>query len=143
MGRVLKFRAWDSDDQTMIVFDEENYAFKDGHEKLGAFLSDHFGCELQQFTGLLDSKGVEIYEGDVVRWDDASGGKYWRAAEVAWSRKGSWCYRIIPSRCIGCFESGRGHDFMLGNFIYTPDPSLYGNVLEVIGNRFQHPELLD
>lgn len=94
-----------------------------------------------QFTDLLDSQGVEIWEGDVVRWDDASKGRYWRVAEVVWHEVGAWCYRTIPGLCAGALTSYSA-DFKMGSFIYTPDSSKYGNVLEVLGNVHQNPELL-
>lgn len=43
--------------------------------------------EIQQFTGLLDSKGQEIYWGDVVLWN---GNKY----AVEWSLEEA-CYEIV------------------------------------------------
>jgi uncharacterized phage protein (TIGR01671 family) len=98
---------------------------------------------IEQFTGLLDSNGVEIYEGDVVRWDDATNGKVWRVAEVVWQDKGQWGYRIIQDQCVNCFKDNKcSKVFGMGSFIYTPDPSAYGNVLEVIGNIHQNMELL-
>jgi uncharacterized phage protein (TIGR01671 family) len=95
---------------------------------------------LMQYTGLKDKNGKEIYEGDVVRWDDASKGKYWRIGQVAWDKKGQWKYQIIQERCVNCVVHT---DFGLGSFIYTPDSTRYGNVLEVIGNIHENPELLE
>ena len=97
---------------------------------------------LMQFTGLQDVNGVDIYEGDIVRWDDGSDGRCWRVAQVKWDECGTWGYEIIPSQCVGCFENDEKYTFKMGAFIYTPDPSLYGNVLEVIDNIHENPELV-
>lgn len=86
--------------------------------------------ELMQFTGLLDKNGKEIYCGDIVSWSD---GDYKsvsnpRIAEV----------RLYPSLHFFAFNVGGGHAFHYGNFIYRDTE----NYLEVIGNKFQTPELL-
>ncbi len=89
-----------------------------------------------QYTGLKDSKYQEIYEGDVVKWDDQSDGKYWRVAIV----------KIDPDLYFHCFDcpqisnsSSHGHKFHYGNFIYKDTE----NHLEIIGNIHESPELLE
>ena len=136
--RVIKFRAWDNWMKEMI------------QPKGGDFIAWHAMSNwreylvVMQYTGLKDSRGIEIYEGDVVKWDDSSNGKYWRVAKVEWDDRGQWCYKIMPNLCIDCFKERSGDKkFGLGNFIYTPEPSMYGNVLEVIGNIYETPELLE
>jgi len=59
MERVIKFRAISS------VTGKIHYQDKD----LWEFLRDCYGMKLEQFTGLHDKNGKEIYEGDVVRMD--------------------------------------------------------------------------
>jgi len=89
---------------------------------------------LMQYTGLKDCNGVEIYEGDVVKWDDMSDGTYWRIAEVIWDDKEAlFVYRILS--CIHC-KLSKGYVFG-GNFMYRD-----GKALEVIGNIHENPELL-
>ena len=140
MAREIKFRCWDKDAERWLS-DE--------------FLIDASGvlCEnecmtmrgdfvLEQYTSLKDTSGKEVYEGDIVRWDDASGGKTWRVAEVI-AEPGHFTFRIIPSQCVGCFkDEPHSHRFPLGSFIYCPDIGEYGNIMEVIGNIHQNPELL-
>jgi len=54
MDREIKFRAWDKERKCMVY-------------NKGALGDNGEDCELMQYTGLKDSNGIEIYEGDIVR----------------------------------------------------------------------------
>ena len=58
MAREIKFRVWDSISKRMYEWDEIK------HIPLVDFDLDHY--TLMQFTGLKDSSGVDIWEGDIV-----------------------------------------------------------------------------
>jgi len=70
-----KFRAWHKDNAEMIYFNPE---------KTDQYVSGHFyrlihsdDNIMMQFTGLIDSKGNDIYEGDILNFNETEwGGKF-------------------------------------------------------------------
>jgi len=73
--------------------------------------------ELMQYTGLKDSKGVEIYEGDIVKFGSIDSMPYKGSVEM---RNGCWTAKINDRQ----------------NMI------LAQHILEVIGNLYMNPELI-
>lgn len=138
---MIKFRAWDKRRKEMwkvaTLHIEDEYAdlFKTNiYEK--PFYNPWAKFEdliLMQSTGLKDKNGVEIFEGDVVRytWDMLSDvnatekGKKVRISKVFWSDwRASWA--VGKKSC--------NNDL----FRYARN----GNTVEVIGNIYTNPELL-
>jgi uncharacterized phage protein (TIGR01671 family) len=82
--------------------------------------------ELMQSAGLIDRNGVEIFEGDVVKWGDTLGGEETpiRIATV----------KIEPDIL---FDSNVGI-FNYGQFAYKNTEKF----LTILGNIYENPELL-
>jgi len=117
--REIKFRVWDN--IRNVIRPETALAFN----KEGALLFDYE--TLMQYTGLKDKNDVEIYEGDICR---CLGGsefnghyEYNRIYEVKWQ--------------------GSGLEMMIDDCGYGWNYSSGFEYIEVIGNIYENPELLN
>ncbi len=133
MTREIKFRAWDTIDQRMtdIPFaivnnrgdrDPEYWKqlpwmiVKPARHWVGVATSRYIPM---QYTGLKDAKGVEIYEGDMVKYD-------YNSTPI------EHCISLVTfDEEWGCWKFG----------IYMLEPTIK-KTLEVIGNIYENGNLL-
>ena len=144
---IPKYRVWFSEASHMITDNLESINLQDETVTITSGYYDSFADDyifgsievaignaiLMQSTGLKDKNGVEIYEGDIVRytWDSPSDvnatekGKKVRISKVFWSDwRASWA--VGKKSCnANLFRFARN-----------------GNTVEVIGNIYENKELL-
>lgn len=128
--RTIKFRAWSEHDKTMY-YAENGYEFVFNGVNIGYYPNQHQDelrfyntedldeadkIEVMQFTGLLDKKSKECYEGDIIKWQ----------------------YLSYKEPCITVVEYIDAE----GAFSITPDDRGEREPFEIIGNIYQNPELL-
>ena len=146
MNREIKFRAWNIQNKLMYQNVQDGLLAENekGQLVLGVSLgklSKDVGSVLMQFSGLQDKNGKEIYEGDIVKWGMHPNSQefYHRYSVVKINPdiQFSIIYYLAPkTRKI---ENGNGKVFHFGSFAYKDTE----NHLEVIGNIYENPELLD
>ena len=142
--RDIRFRAWWVSEKKMLhnvhlfydtLGEKEHGNDYEPEQSFGALLEGYNAEDYQvmQFTGLLDSEGVDIYEFDILacpNWWWGNGFVYWNQGE-----------------CGPCKGDSVG-SYILAHDIEDPKRAAthniwYGAEVTVIGNKFESPELLE
>ena len=163
MNRQLKFRLWNPD-ANKFHYDVENVydclkaqQIFEGAETRGFtlpydYISDGFVWE--QFTGLHDKNGKDIYEGDILKFHyfyqsfgenmGASESEHELSGIVEWQEYGYGISAIKGEHWNGYtgYSDGEGSaDFI--HLAAMSESSIHEESFEIIGNIHQNPELLN
>lgn len=128
--REIKFRAWDLEKRRWahpgVVRSQLmqpymlSVEWRNGVTYLSHECDEGATIELQQYTGLKDKNGVEIWEGDVIRVSPNRA-----IGIVSWDTSGYWGVKL---------------DGIVYSFASGTDITAHSS--KVIGNVYQHPHLL-
>lgn len=142
MNRIIKFRVWDKIKKRFIEFDTD-YKNRKGYNlgeyalsangKLKFFEACEGGMEVEEcrdvdvlfFTGLKDKNGKKIFEGDIIieSHEEVNSND-----GTSWEEKHTFSVEYVECR------------FNIYGFVHRPasEPEL-----EIIGNIYENPELLN
>ena len=122
--REIKFRAWYEKEKRFLSWDE----LQDGTESLQTYFNNELSdvSPLMQYTGLKDKNGKEIYEGDILSTDLS------RPYLIVCFRNGAFM--------VQCHDDGKDYYDLMVSINEESDQVEH---LEVIGNIYENPELLE
>lgn len=133
--REIKFRAWDKEEKFMLQDIQSMYDgscnHKETEERYGwiscfdSFI-DNDNYVVMQYTGLKDKNGTEIYEGDIIGFEDYTSTEsgYW---EQQCTGVVEWCDETVS--------------FEVSNRLSAESYEVLDECL-VIGNIYENPNLL-
>lgn len=152
--RPIKFRIWDNQRQNFLSPDdsslhcqsnwfidpfsgkvvdvigmpENNFSLEeipDTYYRRGGKIIREARFIIQQFTGLLDKEGKEIYEGDILKSEDG-----WSEIIFFSEKRSAWVLGDMDD----CIDTVMAYEFVANSTVCY---------LEVVGNIFENPELLE
>jgi len=121
--REIKFRAWDREEKNYIFFD----ALDGILSKCDEVYRQRCVGVFEQFTGLRDKNGKEIYENDIckIRFDI--------------DKVEDYIYASLTEKEIRTCE----RVFVVESPLFNNQPELNADIIEIIGNIHENPELLN
>ena len=122
MNDTLKFRAWDRNPL-------DSYRMKYNLHLNSAYFQQPTlnGIVVMQFTGLKDKNGKEIYEGDLVIYQETT-----------------YQIKYIPTKaCYSLVGISKFSDILAAIYDYVFTELTTVKYFEIIGNIYENPELLN
>ena len=127
--RIIKLKVWDNDDcKWREPFTDNLYSFEE--------FSERKRFDVVQFTGLYDKNNKEIYEGDIVSFNNNFKDNINRLGIVVYDT-GFVSFGLVTQE--NFFLESNFEDYL--EFSLDCDLN-YQMELEVIGNIFENPELI-